>query len=70
MAESSVFFEISNRIIGKGHPCFIIAEIGQNHQGDVERAKKMILQAKGLNKSFEDMFAMIEGKLDKLTLND
>ncbi|XP_055691137.1 sialic acid synthase [Lutzomyia longipalpis] len=46
MAESSVFFEISNRIIGKGHPCFIIAEIGQNHQGDLETAKKMILQAK------------------------
>ncbi|XP_069022836.1 sialic acid synthase-like [Embiotoca jacksoni] len=30
------------RMIGGNHPCFIIAEIGQNHQGDIEIAKKMI----------------------------
>ncbi|CAL9700510.1 unnamed protein product [Knipowitschia caucasica] len=34
------------RMIGGRHPCFIIAEIGQNHQGDVEIAKKMIKMAK------------------------
>ncbi|KAG7223676.1 hypothetical protein INR49_015401 [Caranx melampygus] len=34
------------RMIGGDHPCFIIAEIGQNHQGDVEIAKKMIKMAK------------------------
>ncbi|XP_017281062.1 sialic acid synthase-like isoform X2 [Kryptolebias marmoratus] len=34
------------RTIGGDHPCFIIAEIGQNHQGDVEIAKKMIKMAK------------------------
>ncbi|XP_028313967.1 sialic acid synthase-like [Gouania willdenowi] len=34
------------RMIGGNHPCFIIAEIGQNHQGDVEIAKKMIKMAK------------------------
>ncbi|XP_076023437.1 N-acetylneuraminate-9-phosphate synthase-like [Genypterus blacodes] len=34
------------RMIGGSHPCFIIAEIGQNHQGDIEIAKKMIKMAK------------------------
>ncbi|XP_062864392.1 sialic acid synthase-like [Trichomycterus rosablanca] len=34
------------RMIGSDHPCFIIAEIGQNHQGDLEIAKKMIKLAK------------------------
>lgn len=34
------------RVVGGNHPCFIIAEIGQNHQGDIEIAKKMIKFAK------------------------
>ncbi|XP_078532673.1 N-acetylneuraminate-9-phosphate synthase-like [Lissotriton helveticus] len=34
------------RSIGGDHPCFVIAEIGQNHQGDLETAKKMIRMAK------------------------
>uniref|UniRef100_UPI0035902FA2 sialic acid synthase n=1 Tax=Myxine glutinosa TaxID=7769 RepID=UPI0035902FA2 len=34
------------RLIGGDHPCFIIAEIGQNHQGDLDIAKKMIKMAK------------------------
>ncbi|KAG7313817.1 hypothetical protein KOW79_022313 [Hemibagrus wyckioides] len=34
------------RVIGGNQPCFIIAEIGQNHQGDIEIAKKMIKMAK------------------------
>ncbi|XP_057700579.1 sialic acid synthase-like isoform X2 [Corythoichthys intestinalis] len=34
------------RMIGGDHPCFVIAEIGQNHQGDIEIAKKMIKMAK------------------------
>lgn len=34
------------RVVGGDHPCFIIAEIGQNHQGDIEIAKKMIRMAK------------------------
>ncbi len=33
---------IGNKIIGDGQPCFIIAEIGINHNGSVELAKKMI----------------------------
>lgn len=34
------------RWVGGRHPCFIIAEIGQNHQGDLEVAKRMIRVAK------------------------
>ena len=43
----AVEFELApGRLIGGDHPCFIIAEIGQNHQGDVNIAKKMIKLAK------------------------
>ncbi|XP_078418988.1 N-acetylneuraminic acid synthase a [Cetorhinus maximus] len=34
------------RLIGGDHPCFIIAEIGQNHQGSIEIAKQMIRMVK------------------------
>ena len=33
---------IENREIGEGRPCFVIAEVGVNHNGDPERAMKMI----------------------------
>ncbi|XP_022201281.2 sialic acid synthase isoform X2 [Nilaparvata lugens] len=36
----------ADKVIGTSHPCFIIAEIGQNHQGDIEIAKKLIQKAK------------------------
>ncbi|XP_063221221.1 sialic acid synthase [Bacillus rossius redtenbacheri] len=34
------------KVIGSSHPCFIIAEIGQNHQGDIKLAKQLIHAAK------------------------
>ena len=34
--------KLGNKIIGPGQPCFIAAEIGINHNGDMELAKKMI----------------------------
>ena len=34
--------KIGNKIVGDGNPCFIIAEIGINHNGSVSLAKKMI----------------------------
>jgi len=34
--------KIGNRLVGDGHPAYIIAEIGINHNGDLELAKKMI----------------------------
>ena len=36
----------SGRRIGGDHPCLIVAEIGQNHQGDVNIARQMIDMAK------------------------
>lgn len=34
--------KIADRFIGDDYPCFIIAEIGINHNGSVSQAKKMI----------------------------
>lgn len=34
--------KIGNKVVGDGFPCFIIAEIGINHNGSVELAKKHI----------------------------
>lgn len=34
--------KIGNKIIGEGEPVFIIAEIGINHNGDINIAKKLI----------------------------
>lgn len=38
--------KVGNKLIGDGHPVFIIGEIGINHNGDLEIAKKMIEGAK------------------------
>ena len=34
--------KIGNKTIGDGHPCYFIGEIGLNHNGDIEIAKKLI----------------------------
>jgi len=34
--------KIGNKTVGEGHPCFVIAEIGINHNGSVELAKRLI----------------------------
>lgn len=34
--------KIGGRWVGAGEPCFVIAEIGLNHNGDVNNAKKLI----------------------------
>lgn len=39
-------FKLHNKTITESSSAFIIAEIGINHQGDVDIAKKLILQAK------------------------
>lgn len=36
---------LKQKLIGPGHPTFIIAEIGINHNGSLELAKKMIFEA-------------------------
>lgn len=42
-------FISATKIIGKNHPTFIIAEIGQNHQGNIDTAKILIEMAKVIN---------------------
>ena len=37
---------IGNRLIGWGHPCYVVAEVGHNHQGDVGKAKRIFAAAK------------------------
>lgn len=34
--------EIAGRQVGPGHPCFVIGEIGINHNGDLELAQRLI----------------------------
>lgn len=34
--------KIADKFIGQNEPCFIIAEIGSNHNGNMEQAKKLI----------------------------
>jgi N-acetylneuraminate synthase/sialic acid synthase len=38
--------EIDARLIDDASDCYVIAEIGHNHQGDVEQAKRMFAEAK------------------------
>jgi N-acetylneuraminate synthase len=38
--------KIGNRLVGDGHPAYIIAEAGINHNGDIEIAKHLIRAAK------------------------
>lgn len=37
--------EISGRDVGREHPCYIVAEIGSNHNHDLETARQLIDQA-------------------------
>lgn len=37
--------KIGTEMVGDGHPCYVIAEIGINHNGDIEIAKKLIEMA-------------------------
>ena len=43
--------KIGSTVVGDGHPCFIIGEIGINHNGDIQIAKKLIdvAEAAGCN---------------------
>lgn len=38
-------FEIRGRLIGPGHPAYIVAEIGINHNGDLDLAKRLMESA-------------------------
>lgn len=36
------YFEIGDKPVGEGHPCFVIAEAGANHDRDFDQAKRLI----------------------------
>jgi N-acetylneuraminate synthase len=38
--------QIGNASVGDNHPCFVVAEIGINHNGDIDLAKRLIDIAK------------------------
>jgi N-acetylneuraminate synthase/N,N'-diacetyllegionaminate synthase len=40
--------KVADRVIGEGHPCFVIAEAGVNHNGRPDLARKLIDKAKGV----------------------
>jgi N-acetylneuraminate synthase/N,N'-diacetyllegionaminate synthase len=47
-AGASPSFSIGRRTIGQGHPCFVIAEAGVNHNGDVDLAHRLVDVAAGV----------------------
>lgn len=65
---------IGDRVIGDGHPCFIIAEIGSNHNQSLEQAKRMIKTAaacgadavKFQSLDYDEMHAFDDPQLRKL----
>lgn len=42
MAPRRAAVKIGNKLVGPGHPVFVVAEIGINHNGSLELAKKLI----------------------------
>jgi len=46
MSNDSDYIEIAGRRIGPGYPPYIIAELSANHNGDIERAFKILQMAK------------------------
>ncbi len=41
-----MIFKIGKTTVGEGAPCFVVAELSGNHNGNINRAKKMIIKAK------------------------
>lgn len=39
---SGTTVHIGSRKVGTGHPCFVIAEAGVNHNGDLALAKRLV----------------------------
>jgi len=44
---SATALDIGGRLVGHGHPCFIIAEAGVNHNGSLELARQLVDAAVG-----------------------
>lgn len=59
--------KISDKLIGEDEPCFIIAEAGVNHNGDISLAKKLIEVAADMG---ADAVKFQTFKAEKLVLQD
>jgi N-acetylneuraminate synthase len=42
MPSSNSVVKIGNKLVGDGQPCYVVAEIGINHNGDLDLAKRLI----------------------------
>ena len=42
MGGSRAAVKIENKVVGDGQPCYVVAEIGINHNGDLDLAKRLI----------------------------
>jgi N-acetylneuraminate synthase len=42
MSDDYKTVRIGNRLVGEDHPCFVVAEIGINHNGNIDLAKRLI----------------------------
>jgi len=62
--------EIGNKKIGDGQPTFIVAEAGINHNGDIELAKKLIVQANEAGANAVKFQAFTAEKLCDLDLTE
>jgi sialic acid synthase SpsE len=59
--------KIGNRLVGPGEPCYIIAEIGLNHNGKLEIAKKLVDEAV---KAQVDAVKFQKRTIDKLLIRE
>ena len=58
-------FKFHTSQIGSDHPCFIIAEIGLNHNGDLDLCKKLIDQAKRAGANAVKLQTYKQGRISK-----
>ena len=59
-------FKIGNKYVGEGHPCFCVAELSGNHNGDLERAKEIVYAA---HEAGADAVKLQTYTADSLSLN-
>ena len=57
--------KIKLHTIGKGSPCLVISEIGMNHNGSIDNAKKLIDAGANVLVSGSTIFKQNSGDLKK-----